>query len=54
MTDEEIEKEKKQVLEMLTRIICGIPTGSIETAERDQYLWKCFIDQIREKKYYDG
>ena len=48
MSEEKIEEAKKQTLEMLTRKIFGIPTGSLETAKRDIYLWKCFIRQIKE------
>ncbi len=51
MSDDRIEEEKKQTLEMLTRIIFGISTGSLETAQRDRFLWQCFIKQIKEAIY---
>jgi len=43
----DIEEEKKKTLEMLTRRIFGIASGSIVDAENDIYLWQCFIQQIK-------
>jgi len=45
----EIEEEMIKTVRMLTRMIFGIPPGSLQEAEENRYLWDCFIRCIKEE-----
>ena len=49
MINKSIMKEEDDVLGMLTRKILGRTSGSLETAQRDLYYWKCFIAEIKKE-----